>query len=351
MSAISYNRAQAGRFPDALFRGYLQPKLARRAGQRGCRRSKRRRGLLQIHEVRYFLALAETLNFTRAAERCCVSQPALTRAIKSLEAKLGAGPLVHREPGRTQLTELGVTMQPYFVQMQKELETAKAVAQDYIRLSGARLRIGLMCTIGPRRLVDLFAKFGEAHEGVDISLVDGPVPEIETKLANGELDVAIYAKPDGIDDRFHDVRLFQERFLVAVGPQSPLAKKNVITIRDLHNLSYLGRANCEFYDHLRRIRLEIGGVDFKQRYTSDRDDWVQCMVAAGLGFTYIPEFAVTIPGLVTRQLVDPEVVRTVCLVTLRGRPHTSAVGAFLREVRRHDWPGKVRSPPSRLEVV
>jgi DNA-binding transcriptional LysR family regulator len=65
------------------------------------------------------------------------------------------------------------------------------------------------------------------------------------------------------------------------------------------------------------------------------------MVAAGLGFTFIPEFAITIPGLAIRQLVQPEVIRTVNLVTVRGRPHSPAVGAFVREAKRYSWQQKL----------
>lgn len=65
------------------------------------------------------------------------------------------------------------------------------------------------------------------------------------------------------------------------------------------------------------------------------------MVVAGLGFTYIPEYAVTVPGIITRPLIDPEVYRTVSLVTVRGRPHSPAVGAFLREAKRYRWENPV----------
>jgi LysR substrate binding domain-containing protein len=61
------------------------------------------------------------------------------------------------------------------------------------------------------------------------------------------------------------------------------------------------------------------------------------MVLAGLGFTYIPEYAVTVPGLQLRPLVEPEVYRTVSLVTVRGRPHAPAVGAFVRAAKRYRW--------------
>ena len=299
---------------------------------------------MEVHEIRYFLAVSETLNFTRAAERCNVSQPALTRAIKCLEDKLGGGPLVHRERGNTHLTELGKTMLPYFQLMLTSLHEAEVEARNYVTMSSATLTIGLMCTIGPKRLVGLFAEFGETHPDLEINLIDGPVPLIEEQLAEGKLDVAIYCKPEALDDRFYSLPLFRERFMVALPPGHPLASQNGIRMRDLHQQRYLGRANCEYFSRLREIRLESGGIEFKRPYSSDRDDWVQNMVMAGLGFTYIPEFAVTLPSLIVLPLVDPELWRTVQLVTVRGRPHSPAVGAFVREARRHRWAGKVGAP-------
>ena len=79
---------------------------------------------MEIQEIRYFIALCDTLNFTRAAERCNVSQPALTRAIQHLEGKLG-GPLVRRERSNTHLTELGRIMQPYFRQVLERMDDGK----------------------------------------------------------------------------------------------------------------------------------------------------------------------------------------------------------------------------------
>lgn len=299
---------------------------------------------MEVHEIRYFLAVSETLNFTRAAERCNVSQPALTRAIKALEEKLGGGPLVNRERGNTHLTELGSTMLPYFKHMLTSLEAAQVAARDYAKMSGVTLKIGLMCTIGPTCFIDLFARFGEIHPGIEINLIDGPVPMIEEQLANGALDIAVYCKPEALDEKFHALPLFRERFMVALPPSHPLARNNAIRMRDLNQQRYLGRATCEFYAHLRQIRLDIGGIDFQRPYSSDRDDWVQSMVMAGLGFTYVPEYAVALPGLVALPLVEPEVWRTVQIVTVRGRPHSPAVGAFLREARRHSWAGRIDLP-------
>lgn len=296
---------------------------------------------MELHEIRYFLAVSETLNFTRAAERCNVAQPSLTRAIKNLEERLGGGPLVHRERGNTHLTELGHTMLPYFKHALENLKQAQAKARDHVKMVGTSLRVGLMCTIGPGQLVGLFAAFGESHPGLLINLVDGPASLLEDQLAKGELDVAIYCRPEALDDRFHTLPIYRERFMVVLPPTHTLARRNSIRIQDLNRQPYLGRANCEFYAHLRQIRLDIGDIEFAQPYSSDRDDWVQSMVMAGLGFTYMPEYAITLTQNVALPLVEPEVWRTVQLVTVRGRPHSPGVGAFIREARRHDWAGKV----------
>ena len=299
---------------------------------------------MELHEIRYFLALAGTLNFTRAAEQCNVTQPALTRAVKSLEDKVG-GPLIHRERGNTHLTELGRLMRPYFAEVLGRMEEARRRAQDFVRLNDTTLRVGLMCTIGPSKLIDLFGAFHHRYQGVQLYLKDGAAGALEACLTQGELDLAIYCKPEEPSDALHTLPLYAERFVVAVAPSHRLASLAQVRLADLEGENYLNRANCEYKDFLRDIR-ERQGVQIRYMYASERDDWIQCMAMAGLGFTLIPEFAVTVPGLVTRPLIEPEVVRHVNLVTVRGRPHSPAVGAFVHESRRYPWAEKLREPPS-----
>jgi DNA-binding transcriptional LysR family regulator len=232
-------------------------------------------------------------------------------------------------------------MKPYLTASMAYLETARSKARGYAGLAGSSLSVGLMCTIGPARLVDFFAGFTRRHPQVETHLEDGPVDTIERRLLEGSLNLAIYCRPEQLGDRLHAIALFRERFVVALAPDDPLAARDAVRMRDLNGHSYLGRKKCEFHEHLRAARLRLGGIEFERPYTSDRDDWVQSMVLAGLGFTYIPEFAVAMPGLVLRPLVEPEVWRTVQLVTVRGRPHSPAVGAFVHAARRHSWPGKV----------
>ncbi len=296
---------------------------------------------MELHEIRYFLALSQTLNFTRAAEACNVTQPALTRAIKSLEDKLG-GNLIHRERGNTHLTELGRMMLPYFTEMFSKMEEAKKRAQSFVTLDQARLTIGLMCTIGPTRLIDLFGSFTRRYEGVELFIKDGSANQLELLLEQGEIDVALYCKPETPSEALHMVPLYSERFVIAMSPTHPLARLSQITIHDLEGHNYLSRINCEYRDYIKDVR-EAMGVSVRRPYSSERDDWIQCMVMAGMGFTVIPEYAVSVPDIATRPLVDPEFIRNVGLVTVRGRPHTPAVGAFVHECRRYPWIEKMRA--------
>jgi len=294
---------------------------------------------MELHEIRYYLALSETLNFTRAAEVCNVTQPALTRAIRSLEDKLG-GTLIHRERGNTHLTDLGRLMLPYFSEMFGHMAEAKKRAESFVKLREARLAVGLMCTIGPANLVDLVAGFNDEHQGIELYLKDGTACQLEALLTQGEIDVAIYCKPEAPSEALHTLPLYRERFMVAVAPGHQLARLDQVTIPDIDGENYLCRVNCEYLGYIRDIR-ESMGVEIRRIYSSERDDWIQCMVLAGLGFTIIPEFAVTVPGLAIRPLVEPEFVREINLVTVRGRPHSPAVGAFVHACRRHPWAARL----------
>ena len=303
---------------------------------------------MNVRELRYFLALCETLNFTRAAERCYVTQPAFSRAIQTLEGQLG-GALVHRERGNTHLTELGRMMQPYFEQVVAQTDEAKKKARAYVRLDHLTLSVGLMCTIGPAKLIDLFIGFDQRHKGVELYLKDGAASMLEDALTRGDIDVAIYCRPEQASDTMHYVPLYEERFVIAVSPGHPLARLNAITFKNLQGHRYLSRANCEYQDFIREIAREQG-VEVQRPYRSERDDWIQAMTMAGVGYTLIPEFAVSMPDLVVRPLIEPEVVRTINVVTVRGRPHSPAVGAFVSECKRYPWAEKLNSNADRMET-
>ncbi|WP_170766709.1 LysR family transcriptional regulator, partial [Ruegeria lacuscaerulensis] len=122
---------------------------------------------MDFNQIRYFLALAETLNFTRAAEQCYVSQPALTQAIKRLETELG-GDLVVRDGRFTELTELGKSLRGHFQQIDQTRHLVRSTAKAVTSGEVAELNIGLMCTIGPGVLSGMLDAFRMEHPMISI---------------------------------------------------------------------------------------------------------------------------------------------------------------------------------------
>ncbi|MGG5822562.1 LysR family transcriptional regulator [Falsiroseomonas sp. HW251] len=290
---------------------------------------------MELHEIRYALAVGETRNFTRAAERCHVTQPALTRAIQKIEAELG-GLLFSRERGNVHPTELGRLLLPHFAEVMERTRTAREAALRFLSLDDAPLRIGVMCTIGPMRFVGFLSCFRAAHPGVELALTEGTPARLTQTLLAGELDVAILASPDGFDDPLRAEPLYAERFGIACGAMHPFARRNQVAMRELDGEFYLQRVNCEYRDTLREA-LEASGARIERCCRSERDDWIQTMVAAGMGVCFLPEFAATCPGVLLRRVVDPEVVREVCVVTVRGRRWSPPLASFVEAVRRHPW--------------
>lgn len=301
---------------------------------------------MEMHQIRYFLAVCEELNFTRAAKRCNVSQPSLTRAVKRLEQEFG-GPLFLRDRAHTHLTELGRIVRPHMALIAEQVDEARRTAFDHSRDRRSVLRLGVMCTIAPTFLVDIVQSIRRNHPSVQLELADSVGWTITERLMAGEFDAAIYGVP-GLerDDRLHRLPLFREQFMIVVSPGHRLAGKPVITVRDLEAEPYVQRVRCEYNDDVDTV-FDEHGVDCPTVARLERDDWAQALVSTGEAFGFMPAHCVSHPGLVARPLVMPEVWREVSLTTVRGRPHSPAVGALVREAMRTRWGGPERRAPAR----
>jgi LysR family hydrogen peroxide-inducible transcriptional activator len=298
---------------------------------------------MEMHQVRYFLTLCDELNFTRAAEKCNVAQPALTRAIKLLENEFG-GHLFHRERARTHLTELGAAVRPYLVEVRQHAQQAKKLASSLIELKGIRLKLGIMCTIGPANFVGLLTNLQTQYPGIELEIFDAGAPDLQERLLEGGLHAAIYCWPDQVDERLHYLPLFREQFFIVLGPRHHLATRNAVRVSDLNGERYLNRINCEQMNLARDIFARYG-TKVERIYRSERDDWILAMAAAGLGFAFMPQYSITEQSdVVIRPLIEPEFWREVNLVTVRGRPHSPAIGALVREAMRTQWTGESASP-------
>jgi DNA-binding transcriptional LysR family regulator len=290
---------------------------------------------MEMHQVRYFLAAAKALSFTRAAEVCHVSQPALTTAIKKLEAQLGS-PLFHREGRQVALTEFGRRMQPHLGQILEQERAAEAVAKDFRLLNQVPIRLGVMSTIGPMRLAPLLAVFEQQSPGVETAVRDGAPEALAAQLDADELDLAILNPLDGLGENYRAEPLYRERYVVLLPPEHPLRERNALALRDLSGQPYVDRLSCEMREMVMGVCADMG-IKLYARFRSEREDWVQAMVRTSIGFAFMPEYSVTHPDSVRRPLVDPEVDRTISLITVPGRKHSPAVAAFIRAVRTHKW--------------
>ena len=208
---------------------------------------------MEMHQVRYFLAVADTLNFTRAAEQCHVSQPALTRAIQQLEEELG-GLLLRRERKLTHLTDFGRLIEPHLRQLFADAEAAKSTARKFLSLQQAQIRLGVMCTIGPARFMGFLAGFRTANPGCELTLVEGVPSGLSRMLMAGELDLAVMAQPEPFSERLDVWPLYRERFGIAFPTGHRLETQNRVRITDV------AERNLSAPDQLRIPRLSGGSV-------------------------------------------------------------------------------------------
>ena len=291
---------------------------------------------MELHELRYFLAVSRTRNFTKAAELCNVSQPALTRAIHKLESELG-GLLFSRERKHTHLTDLGKLIKPHVEEVVSREGAVKQEATRFLTLETASLTLGVMCTISPRQFVTFMGSFRSDNPGVTVRLIDAVPERLCELLVSGELDVAVLARPEGFSAPFIAHELYSERFVVACAAGHPFATRSDLHMHDMNGEYYLTRINCEFRDMLGEI-CKTNGAKLLCSFQSEREDWLLTMVAAGMGVCFLPEYTASFPGVLACRIVAPEVTRTVCLVTVAGRRRSAPLAAFMHAVRDYAWP-------------
>ncbi len=292
---------------------------------------------MEMFQIRYMLAASRTLNFTRAAAESNVSQPALTKAIKALEAELGA-PLFHREGKRLRISEFGQSILPHLRQILSEADITQTLADNYRLLDKVPLRLGVMSTVGHVRLSRFLARFQKDHEGVEVSVAEAPISELKQQLEDGDIDLAVLNPLEGLGDNFHVHDLYRERYIVIFPPGHRLGRLNAVKLADLSGEPYVDRLACELREMVMEA-CESREVELYARFRSEREDWVQAMVLARIGFAFMPEYAVTLPELMQRPLVEPEVTRTISMAHVPGRKFSPAAAAMMRAAQSYDWPG------------
>ena len=292
---------------------------------------------MNLKDLKYLVALADTGHFGKAAERTFVSQPTLSAQLKKLEEYLGVK-LVERQPKNVQLTDVGKQVVVRARRMLSEGDEIIALARNNTDPFAGKLKMALIPTIGPYLLPRVMPKLRKALPHLSLMLYEYQTEALLKRLRDGEIDLGIMALPavqDGIESR----ELYQEDFTVALPSNHPLGAKSTIKVQDLkgHTLLLLEDGHC-----LRDQALEVcSRVDVHEAedFRATSLETLRQMVVAGLGITLLPELAVEAPfgsqrGLAVRRFAKPTPHRTVGAVWRKSSTRASAIAAVCDVVDR-----------------
>jgi len=290
---------------------------------------------MELHQLRYFTAVARTGNFTRAAEACHVSQPSLSQQIIKLEGEVGA-PLFERRRDRASLTLAGELLLHHAHRVLNEIDEVGLRMHEIRRLTRGRLRLGVIPTIAPFLLPGPLARLKREHPGVELNLHENVTAGLLASLQARELDLVIASnipKNDTLSARV----LFEEPLLLALPAGHALERVRQVNLDNLHNERFivLREEHC--------LSGVVSGFcrqnDFTPNVvcTGTQIQTIMNMVAAGLGLSLVPAMAChqgSLPaGLILRPLGQAAPRRAVIAYWPKTSKESPIAGKLLKLLR------------------
>lgn len=280
---------------------------------------------MELHQLRYFVAVAQSGSFTRAAQRCHVSQPALSQQIQKLESELRQ-PLFHRLGRHVRLTEAGRRLLDDVLPALRKLEEAVQTLRAGAPTARVRLAVGAIPTIGPYVLPDVLPMWTRQFPDAELTIREDVTSNLIAALAEGELDLALLALP--IEDRRLETwPLVREPLWVALPPDHPLTRRSQVTLEDLARERFilLGEMHCLAdqvlaFCHAHDCHPSIA-------CTSLQLGTIQQLISLNQGISLLPELARradTSGQIQYRELAGHAPCRT--LAVARHRHHASGPG-------------------------
>jgi LysR family hydrogen peroxide-inducible transcriptional activator len=243
---------------------------------------------MELNQLRYAVAVAETGNFTRAAERCHVTQPSLSQQILNLEREVGHK-LFHRLGRKAVLTEAGNTFLERARRILFEVENAAKELSDHPSLD-RRITVGALPTIMPYLVAPLIARCRETHPNLTIHAREDFRHDLVRGVVEGELDLAVVTLP------IKDVRvavepLLTEPLLLVVGKTHPFASRAEISVRDIAEETFITMGDSSTL--AAQIRSFFGELhfDLKIKHRCAQVATLKLFVAMGAGISILPEVA------------------------------------------------------------
>lgn len=290
---------------------------------------------MEINQIRYFLAVAKILNFTRAAKACAVSQPALSKAIRNLETNLGAD-LFDRDSQKVELTDFGRTMRIHFERIEDNLQKARGAANAAMGTTIKKLNVGVMCTIGPHRFSRFLQAFSAKNPEVEITLhdvIEAVIPEL---LLSRIIDCVICARAENHDQRFQAISLFKENMVVAFANGHRFSDFETVSLAELTQEPYLDRLHCEFRDDFLSI-TKASGLELNVALRSEREDWILELIHDGLGVSVLPASSIVLNTVAHRPISDLTDLRKLELVMTDNATISPTLTAFRDAAKDFNW--------------
>jgi LysR family hydrogen peroxide-inducible transcriptional activator len=296
---------------------------------------------MTLTELRYIVTLAQEQHFGRAAERCFVSQPTLSIAVKKLEEELGVA-IFERSKSRVQATPLGDQIVAQAQLVLEQTAVIKEMANAGKNQLNSPLHVGAIFTIGPFLFPHFIPELQKLAEEMPLYVEEGYTATLRKRLRNGEVDVIIVALPFTEPDVVTQA-LYDEPFVILMPHDHPLAALKEVSATDLddHDVLLLGEGHC-FRDQI--LEAFPGLQPSLERRTKDRTrvqgsslDTLRHMVASGLGVTILPMSAAashySSGVLVTRPFAAPVPQRTVALAWRASFPRHKAIDQLRQAIK------------------
>ncbi len=290
---------------------------------------------MEMHQVRYFLAVARTLNFTRAAEECNVAQPSLTRAIRQLEEEFG-GDLFRRERPHAQLTDLGQRMIPLMQQCYDSALGARSLASSIKRGEVASLRLALSRSVDLAILLPYIDELRKHHKHLELKLIRGSVDDAAECLKQGTADLAIASSLGETWERLDKWPLYTESFQLIANTKHRLMGREVVTFDDLRDEPLITRSYCEHAAPLADLcRSHDLGIEHAHELNSQSD--LILFLERGFGVAFAP-CSENLSGNLMRARVDGfDLQRTIFLYGVAGRQRTPVATLIMKMLRGANW--------------
>ncbi|KKK05433.1 LysR family transcriptional regulator [Micromonospora sp. HK10] len=287
---------------------------------------------MQLHQLRYFVAVAEVRHFTQAADLVGITQPSLSKQIHALETDLGA-PLFERVRGNITLTAAGEVLLPLAKRILADVETATREVQELVGLRRGRVRLGATPSLATSLAPPVLRRFRDAHPTVDLRVEEGGSQDLVRDLLRGDLDLALIIEPSaGTDPGLRADPILRESLVVASVDPLPGARDGELRITDLRDQPLV--MFREGYD-LRDATLQAcraAGFEPTLSVDGGEMDAVLSFVEAGLGVALVPGIVVARrAGIRVTRLVPPGVRRTIAVARRRDVVPTHA-GRELRRI-------------------